>query len=211
MSDKIVDYRAVSVKHVLDYLNRGYELYGHMAFGQDQEHHPAWMQSVVRKSRLWSDQSEPTPPDNNTTPPNPPNKTRVLLVEDNDLIVAGTCPALERLNCEVNFAATGADALKEARENHYDLIFMDVGLPDQDGIEVTRKIRALADQRKAQVAIVALSAYLAEDQKTACRKLGIKEILIKPATPLQLQAVLEKWVPTWVPRKEPTGAINASV
>ena len=138
-------------------------------------------------------------------------KIRVLLVEDNALIVAGTYPALERLNCEVTFAATGTDAIKEASENHYDLIIMDIGLPDQDGIKVTRVIRSLPDPQKSGVPIVAYSAHVDETQHKACLELGIKEILIKPATPLQLQAVLEKWVPTWVPRKKPTGAINASV
>ena len=136
----------------------------------------------------------------------PDKKTRVLLVAD-DTIIMGLCPVLEELNCEVDLAATGADAIKEASENRYDLIFMDIGLSDQDGIEVARKIRILTDTQKAQVPIMVFSTPLDETQKKAFSELDMKDILIKPAQS-QLQSVLSKWVPTWMPRREPTGSIS---
>ena len=136
----------------------------------------------------------------------PDKKTRVLLVADNTIIM-GLCPVLEELNCEVDLAATGADALKEASENRYDLIFMDIGLPDQDGIEVARKIRVLTDTQKAQIPIMVFSAPLDETQRKAFSELDMQDILIKPARS-QLQLVLKKWVPTWMPRRKPVGSIN---
>ena len=114
---------------------------------------------------------------------------------------------LEELNCEIDLVATGVDALREARENRYDLIFMDIGLPDQDGIEVARKIRVLTDTQKAQIPIMVFSAPLDETQRKAFSELDMQDILIKPARS-QLQSVLKKWVPTWMPRREPVGSIS---
>ena len=104
MPDKIIDYRVVSTGEVLAYLQQGYELYGNMVFAQYGDNKPILVQSLIKK-RVLSD----APTESSS---NPPNKLRILLVEDNDLIVVGTRAVLEHLNCVVDVAKKGADAIE---------------------------------------------------------------------------------------------------
>ena len=104
------------------------------------------------------------------------------------------CVNLERLNCTVDQAATGKDAIQKATAHHYDLIFMDMGLPDHTGIEVTQTIRALPDPQKAQVPIVGLTGHAGDTQHQACLNAGMNAVLTKPAQFLTFQSTLQQWV-----------------
>ena len=85
---------------------------------------------------------------------------------------------LKSLNCIVEVADTGLGALEKIQSNNYDLIFMDIGLPDIDGLEVTKKIRALQDVKKANTPIVALTGHM--HKRGACLTAGMQNLLIKP-------------------------------
>lgn len=131
-------------------------------------------------------------------------KAKVLLVEDNPPAALAGRMVLKRLNCAVDTADTGESALTKASQKQYDLIFMDIGLPGMDGVETTKKIRALADTQLAQVPIVALTGHAGDDvQRQKCLSAGINDVLSKPAQPLSLQSALQKWVwDTSSPTKE---------
>lgn len=107
------------------------------------------------------------------------NLPKLLLVEDNLIVQLATKIQLEKLNCFVEVANNGEEALKLFKKNRYDLILMDIGLPDINGCEVSRQIRTL-EERNKNTPIVALSAHVDENHKKECLKAGIQQILIKP-------------------------------
>ena len=120
--------------------------------------------------------------------------TRVLLVEDQSVVAEGTSLLLSRLGCVMDVAKDGSQAIKKVCENSYDLILMDIGLPDISGMETTRRIRALQDKEKSQIPIVALTGHAGEACKKDCLSAGMNDVIIKPAQPLSLQAALQQWV-----------------
>ena len=87
------------------------------------------------------------------------NKAHVLIVEDAKIAALTLKKFLMQLHCTSDIADTGTKAVSMAKDNTYDLIFMDIGLPDFDGIEVTKRIRALSDIKKSQVPIVAVTGH----------------------------------------------------
>lgn len=106
-------------------------------------------------------------------------KYKVLMVED--LKVAQKVAKLilgNDLGCAVDIAETGAQALELANKNNYDLIFMDLGLPDIDGLTVTETIRKSDTQPK--VPIIALTAHGSEDYKSRCMEVGMNDFIVKP-------------------------------
>src|SRR6185437_14797117 len=68
-------------------------------------------------------------------------KVSVLLVEDNKLVRKMSIIVLEQLNCMVDAVSTGRSGIEYANNRHYDLIFMDIGLPDMCGLDVIDQIR----------------------------------------------------------------------
>jgi two-component system KDP operon response regulator KdpE len=108
---------------------------------------------------------------------------RILLVDDEVSIQRALAPLLRSRGYEVDVAGTGADALKRAREQPPDLIVLDLGLPDMQGTEVCRRIRA-----DSSVPIVILSARGAEADKVLSLDLGADDYVTKPFGPEELLA-----------------------
>ncbi len=109
------------------------------------------------------------------------NRTlNVLLVEDELLIQKFTQATLSEFGCQVALASNGQEALDKAL-NTFDLIFMDVGLPDMSGLDVTRKIRAERPANK-NTQIIALTAHVSEDDKQRCLDAGFDSFLTKPTS-----------------------------
>lgn len=116
---------------------------------------------------------------------------RVLLVEDNPLNQKVTKVLLEDLGCTVDIAVDGKQAIKKVNENDYHIIFMDVGLPEMDGMSVAKEMRCLND--KKDVPIVALTAHVMEDDIQKCYQAQMNEVLTKPITVEQLKKALFRW------------------
>lgn len=117
----------------------------------------------------------------------------ILLVEDNPTAALGTVMLLGHLGCSVDVAETGTLAIERASNQTYDLIFMDIGLPDISGIDVTKKIRALPDAQKSQAPIVALTGHATNpDIRQDCLLAGINAVLEKPAKKLDFETILQQ-------------------
>jgi two-component system alkaline phosphatase synthesis response regulator PhoP len=101
---------------------------------------------------------------------------RVLVIEDDHDIVDLLSIHLRDLNCEVEVAYDGADGQKLALENRYDLVVMDIMLPYTDGIEITRKLRAL----EVYTPILMLTAKTEEIDKVLGLESGADDYLTKP-------------------------------
>jgi CheY-like chemotaxis protein len=116
-------------------------------------------------------------------------KIKILLVEDEPIAMIVNKGLLKNLGHVVDTAVNGREAIAKAA-NDYDLIFMDVGLPDIDGIEATKEIRSHEDQAKRAV-IVALTGYAQKKVYEKCREAGMNDVLLKPTDETHLKHILQ--------------------
>ncbi len=127
--------------------------------------------------------SSPTDPDTLVASQPPKNDSHTVLVVEDNLVAQQVAKAiLGQYNCEVHLAGTGTKARALATIQNYDLIFMDIGLPDMDGYEVTELIRAHELPQKRHVPIIALTAHAGENNKKRCIQAGMNAVLTKPLT-----------------------------
>ena len=108
---------------------------------------------------------------------------RILLVDDEVSIQRAVAPLLRSRGYDVDVAGTGADALKAAAAQPPDLIVLDLGLPDLEGTEVCRRLRA-----DSAVPIIVLSARGGEADKVSALDLGADDYITKPFGPEELLA-----------------------
>lgn len=107
---------------------------------------------------------------------------KVLVVEDNITAQKVVQTILTAMKCDVHLASSGQEALNQINSNHYDLIFMDIGLGEgADGYEVTEQIRK-KEKPSDHVPIVALTAHAADESKQRCIEAGMDAVLAKPIT-----------------------------
>lgn len=116
--------------------------------------------------------------------------SRVLVVEDHSIAAKVARGVLLELNCQVDIAPDGKTALTLVEENYYDLILMDIRLPDRDGCDVTRRIRLKQWQSNPSVPIVGLTAHTVESKKKSCLENGMNSIYSKPLTPEKASEIL---------------------
>ena len=122
----------------------------------------------------------------------PAQVLRVLVVDDNAVNRMIAERMIVRLGHGCSTAHDGEDALEQARDGACDVILMDVRMPGMDGLEATRRIRAL-DGAPSTVPIVGLSANAAEQDRTRATAAGMDDYLAKPVRLEALAAALERW------------------
>lgn len=120
-------------------------------------------------------------------------KIRVLLVEDHAISRQVVLEILRVTGCEAQAAENGERALALFDPEAYDLVLMDIGLPDIDGVTVTRRIRQM-EHRKPGIPIVALSANVGDEPQQDARLIdaGLTDWITKPLTPSILTAMLQR-------------------
>ena len=123
-------------------------------------------------------------------------KPKVLLVEDAKLAQAAATLILQKFTNDIDVADNGAQALACINEHRYDLIFMDLGLPDMDGFSVTEAIRK-QELDGNHVPIVALTAHSGGHVEETCLYERMDEFLVKPLTLENAQYIFEEYSPTW--------------
>ncbi len=121
--------------------------------------------------------------------------TNVLLVEDSPSAALVTKGILKNLNCKIDVATSGEDAVKMVQNKTYDFIFMDVGLPGISGIEATQQIRELQEKTDQDIPIVALTAHVEDEAKQACKDAGMNAALSKPLSPEKAEDILNAFIP----------------
>lgn len=122
-----------------------------------------------------------------------PKTISVLLVEDNQLVSKMSVIILEQLNCKVDAVTTGTSALEYADKSPYDIIFMDIGLPDMSGLTVIHRIRSNGGFND-NVPIIALTANSDKKYIEQSYQMGATEFLIKPLNNEMGEAVLQRYV-----------------
>jgi CheY-like chemotaxis protein/HPt (histidine-containing phosphotransfer) domain-containing protein len=119
----------------------------------------------------------------------PDQPLRVLLAEDNPTNQLVAVAILEKIGCTVEVARDGREALEAVQREGYDAVLMDMMMPEMDGLQATRAIRALGDER-AGVPVIALTANAFAHDRAACEEAGMTGFLTKPVTAAKLREAL---------------------
>ncbi|MDQ8188219.1 response regulator [Pelagicoccus sp. SDUM812002] len=106
-------------------------------------------------------------------------KRRALVVDDIEANRVLAARMLEELNCEVDVAGSGVEAIEKARGTRYDVVFMDLRMPVVSGIETVETIRKECPEN-TDTCFIALSAFLSDSVIDECEKAGIGHYISKP-------------------------------
>jgi signal transduction histidine kinase/CheY-like chemotaxis protein len=129
------------------------------------------------------------------TTPIQPKRDRaycVLLAEDNQINAVLATTIIKRAGHHVDVAHNGAEAVDAVSARPYDLVLMDLHMPEMDGLEATRRIRNLAGEMR-RVPIIALTASAMAADRQKCIAAGMDDFLSKPFEPGDLTNLLAKW------------------
>jgi PAS domain S-box-containing protein len=129
----------------------------------------------------------------------PANATvRILLAEDQAVNRRVALLQLKELGFEADAVVNGAEAVAAFTRSHYDLILMDMQMPEVDGLAAARTIRAAEIDTGTHTTIVALTANALERDRRACIDAGMDDYLAKPLEIEALRGILERWLPVAV-------------
>ena len=144
---------------------------------------------------LWPDQSRQTtaPVLYDPLPARNQHVARILIVDDNPMNLEVTTALIARQGLETATATNGAEAVQAVLEQDFDLILMDCQMPVMDGVEATRRIRALPTA-KAQVPIIGLTGRAEEDDRDLAYAAGMTDYIVKPVIPSALKAMLARYL-----------------
>ena len=124
--------------------------------------------------------------------PLPMTNVRLLVAEDNEINRRVLAGMLRKIGCEVTFAVDGREAVQLVEQREFDLVLMDCQMPEMDGFEASRRIRASSTAR-ATVPIVALTANVLPSDRDACLAAGMNDFLPKPVRLDVLRAAVARW------------------
>ncbi len=133
----------------------------------------------------------------------------VLVAEDNEINQQIMLARLTKLGLEVDIAVNGREAVAMAQVRAYDLVLMDCQMPEVDGFEATRQLRASPLEHVARVPILAMTASAMPGERERCLRAGMSAYLAKPINERELVTTLNKWLKLSrdPPQPEPDGAV----
>lgn len=123
----------------------------------------------------------------------PVNELKLLLVEDNLLNQKVARHILKTLGITGDTANNGIEAIEMSRQKAYDIILMDIEMPEMDGLAATRKIRD-TDNLSHEAIIIAMTANVFAEDKESCLQAGMNDFISKPVSTNSLKRVINKWV-----------------
>jgi len=119
---------------------------------------------------------------------------KILVADDVPVNLIVVEKMLDSIGYQVETASTGREAVEAVKSKHYDLIFMDIQMPEMDGLEATRQIRKLG-MDKSSIPIVAITANTQDSDRDSCIEVGMNDFIAKPFVKKQLAALLERFFP----------------
>jgi len=121
---------------------------------------------------------------------------KILLVEDNLMNQKVVMFNLKKLNCDIITAVTGSQAIDLFKTNSFDLVFMDIMLPEMNGYDITKSFRNIEKENGIDkpVPIIALTANTYDNDKEKCFNAGMNDYISKPFTSKQLTDLIEHYM-----------------
>jgi signal transduction histidine kinase/DNA-binding response OmpR family regulator/HPt (histidine-containing phosphotransfer) domain-containing protein len=116
----------------------------------------------------------------------------VLLVEDNDFNQLVAMDLLALMGVQATLAMNGREAVEKVKDGHFQAVLMDLQMPEMDGYEATRQLRA--DPAFAGLPILAMTAHAMVRERERCLALGMNDYLTKPINPSALANTLARWI-----------------
>ncbi len=116
----------------------------------------------------------------------------VLIVEDQLINRKIIFQLLKRKGHKITSAENGKIALEKAKSEKFDMIFMDIQMPEMDGLEATKLIRKFEKDNKTHTPIIAMTAHAMKGDKEVCLAAGMNHYITKPINPAELYSVIEK-------------------
>lgn len=121
------------------------------------------------------------------------SRPHILVAEDNAISAKVLNTFLQKADYRSTVVNNGQDALDKAKQEQYQMAFIDLRMPKMDGLEFTRQLREWEAQGDQRLPIVLLTANASEEIKSACLEAGMDGILSKPVDPEQLVSIVEKY------------------
>jgi CheY-like chemotaxis protein/HPt (histidine-containing phosphotransfer) domain-containing protein len=124
---------------------------------------------------------------------------RILLCEDNVINQKVAARILTQIGYQCDVAANGREGLEALDRQHYDLVFMDMMMPEMDGLTATRAIRERQKDGTAhptyqsRILIIAMTAHAQQSDRENCLAAGMDDYLAKPIRPSDVREVIERW------------------
>ena len=145
----------------------------------------------VRKSKIVDKLGKPRGAPKRSTEPG--GEFRILLAEDNTANQKVVAALLNNSGFQIDTVTDGLQAVEAMRNRDYDLVLMDIGMPELDGQGATRQIRELPGNAR-DVPIIAVTAHVMEADQEACIEAGMDDFIMKPIQRLELMEKIEFWL-----------------
>ncbi len=120
---------------------------------------------------------------------------KVLVVDDKKINQRIVSDLLQKKGVHISVADNGREALEALDRERYDMVLMDVQMPEMDGYQATRAIRK--DGRYDDLAVIAMTAHALAGDREKCFQAGMNDYLSKPIIPERLYAVISGWIPSF--------------
>ncbi|MCB1820665.1 MAG: PAS domain S-box protein, partial [Candidatus Competibacteraceae bacterium] len=127
--------------------------------------------------------------------------SRLLLVEDNLTNQLVAQDLLKKMGLSVTIANNGREAVEQASVQRFDVILMDLQMPEMDGLEATKRLRALPEGQT--VPIIAMTAAVMSADREASLSVGMNDFITKPIDVNKLTSILLRWIPPMTDDKSP--------
>jgi len=121
-------------------------------------------------------------------------RLRVLVVDDNHINQKVITSLLEEMGYRADVVSDGKGAVEAFKFIPYDVVLMDLQMPEMDGFEASLQIRLLKRQDSRRTAIIAITSHTRKEDREKCLAWGFDDYLPKPILPLELKAAIERAV-----------------
>lgn len=122
------------------------------------------------------------------------NHVSILIVDDNELNREIAAGLMEPYGMEIDLASSGREAIDAVMAKEYDLVFLDHMMPEMDGVETLRRIRAIPGAGAGELPVAALTANATSSARQMFKKEGFDDFLAKPIEIHKLEEILERWL-----------------
>ena len=124
----------------------------------------------------------------------PRPEARILIVDDSRVNLMVASGLMKKYNMQIDTASRGMEAVEMVKNTDYDIVFMDHLMPEMDGIDTTKTIRALGDKFE-KLTIIALTANAVGEAKNLFLEEGMQDFLSKPIEMKALDEIINRWLP----------------